>query len=102
MTRGAAAGASGTVRSPLRGRRVGDGVGEVGRFVVVVVVVPPHVRLGLRVVLRRVLPLLLAPERGDVEVAPGGAEPFVAALVDEGGAEGVVALGEGGVADGHV
>jgi hypothetical protein len=38
-----------------------------------VVVVPPLVRRGLRVTLGRVLPLLLAPERGDVEIAPGGA-----------------------------
>ena len=38
-----------------------------------VVVVPPLVRRGLRVALGRVLPLLLAPERGDVEIAPGGA-----------------------------
>src|SRR5918996_6203205 len=39
-----------------------------------VVVVPPLTRaVGLRVALRRVLPLLLAPERGDVEVAPGSA-----------------------------
>jgi len=38
-----------------------------------VVVVPPLVRRGLRVALGRVLPLLLASERGDVEIAPGGA-----------------------------
>ena len=34
---------------------------------------------GLRVALGRVLPLLLAPERGDVEVGPGGAHRLVAA-----------------------
>jgi hypothetical protein len=42
-------------------------------FAVRVVVVPPLVRRGLWVALGRVLPLLLAPERGDVEIAPGGA-----------------------------
>ena len=36
-----------------------------------VVVVPPLVRRGLRITLGRILPLLLAAERGDVEIAPG-------------------------------
>src|SRR4051794_7892851 len=44
-----------------------------------VVVVPPLVRRGLRVPVGRVFPRLLAPERGDVEVAPGGAQVLVAA-----------------------
>jgi hypothetical protein len=38
-----------------------------------VVVVPPLVWPGLWVALGRVLPVLLASERGDVEIAPGGA-----------------------------
>src|SRR5215212_4997807 len=51
--------------------------------VVLVVQVPPLVRRGLRVALRRVLPHLLAPQGGDVEVAPGAAHVLVAAGVDE-------------------
>src|SRR5512145_2609701 len=42
-----------------------------GFGVVVVVPVPPLVGRCLRVALRRVLPLLLASQRGDVEVVPG-------------------------------
>jgi hypothetical protein len=38
---------------------------------VCVVVVPPPVRWGLRIALRRVLPFLLAAERRDVQVTPG-------------------------------
>src|SRR6478752_5907756 len=67
----------------LGGRLVGQGVCEVRRLVVLVVEVPPHVRLRLRVALRRVLPDLLAPERGHVEVGPGRAEGLVTAAVDE-------------------
>src|SRR5688572_7808469 len=59
---------------------------------VLVVAVPPGVRRGLRVALRRVLPLLLAPERREVEVAPRAAERLVAALVDEVRAKDVVAV----------
>src|SRR5215211_2960853 len=62
-----------------------------------VVVVPPPVRRGLRVTLRRVLPLLLAAERRDVEVGPGGAHPLVTAGVDEVGAEDLVAVADEGV-----
>src|SRR5919198_5058097 len=62
-----------------------------------VVVVPPLVRRGLWVALGRVLPLLLAPERRDVEIAPGGAQVLVAAGVDEVGAEDPVALADEGV-----
>src|SRR5215211_2605805 len=51
-------------------------------FAVRVVVVPPLVRRRLRVALRRVLPLLLAPERGDVEVGPGTSHRLVTARVD--------------------
>src|SRR4051812_31957819 len=59
-----------------------------------VVVVPPLVRRGLRVALGGVLPLLLAAERRDVEVAPGGAEMLVAAGIDEVGAEDPVAVAD--------
>src|SRR5687768_6119185 len=49
---------------------------------VLVVEVPPPVGRGLRIALGRVLPLLLAPQRGDVEVGPGAAHGLVAAAVD--------------------
>src|SRR5215217_5291932 len=52
-----------------------------------VVVVPPLVGRRLRVAGRRVLPLLLAAERRQVEVGPGAAHRLVTALVDEVGAE---------------
>src|SRR5207245_7626937 len=55
---------------------------------------PPLVRRGLRVALRRVLPLLLAPERSQVEVAPGAPHRLVAAVVDEVGAEHAVAVAD--------
>src|SRR6185503_18431849 len=48
-----------------------------------IVVAPPPVRRRLRVALRRVLPLLLAPEGRDVEVAPRRPHALVAALVHE-------------------
>src|SRR2546430_4149491 len=57
-----------------------------------VVLDPPLVGRSLRVVLRRVLPLLLAPERSDVEVVPGIPHLLVAAVVDEVGAEYAVAV----------
>src|SRR5579859_424493 len=57
---------------------VGRGLG-----VVVVVPVPPLVRWGLGITLWRVLPSLLAAERRDIEVAPGGPHRLVAAVVDE-------------------
>jgi hypothetical protein len=47
--------------------------GRSGVLAVRVVVVPPLVGRGLRVALGRVLPVLLAPERGDIEIAPCGA-----------------------------
>src|SRR5258707_14612167 len=71
---------------PLRVRR---GAGNV-----TVVPVPPLVRPGLRVVLRRILPLLLAPERRHVEVAPDGAHRLVAAAVDHVGAEHALAVAD--------
>jgi len=62
-----------------------------------VVVVPPLVGRRLRVALRRVLPFLLAPERGDVEVTPGAAQLLVATVVDEVGAEDAIAVADEGV-----
>src|SRR5207247_3428123 len=53
---------------------------------------PPLVGRSLRVALRRVLPLLLAPERSDVQVVPGIAHLLVAAVVDEVRAEYAVAV----------
>src|SRR5271166_667770 len=61
---------------------------------VVVVPVPPFVRRGLGVALRRVLPNLLSAKRCDVEVAPGGPYGLIAAVVDEIGAEHVRAVAE--------
>src|SRR6266542_6820323 len=55
---------------------------------------PPLVRRGLGVALRRVLPLLLAPERSHVEVAPGAPHRLVAAAVDEVGAEHAVTVAD--------
>src|SRR5215831_2137370 len=68
---------------------VGSGLG-----VVVVVPVPPLVWRRLRVTLWRVLPDLLPAERSDVEVAPGAAQRFVTAGVDEVCAEYVVSVAE--------
>src|SRR5215212_1758866 len=67
----------------------GHRLGRLGAGRCVVLVVPPEPQIGrrLRVALRRVLPVLLAPERGDVEVCPGTAQRLVAATVDEVGAE---------------
>src|SRR5215472_7474962 len=55
---------------------------------------PPGVRWVLRIALGRVLPLLLPPEHGHVQVAPGAAECLVAAVVEEVGAEHLVAVAE--------
>src|SRR5439155_26306716 len=67
-----------------------------GSFVaaVLVVPVPPLVRRGLRTAFRSFLPLLLSPERGHVEVTPGGTHRFVAAAIDEVGAEYFVAVSD--------
>src|SRR5438034_10948504 len=67
-----------------------------GSFVVAVLVVPipPLVRQCLRVALRRVLPLLLTPERSDVEIVPSGPHLLVTAAVDEVGPEHVVAIAD--------
>src|SRR2546423_9379669 len=60
-----------------------------GGFVIAVLVVPipPLVRRSLRIALRRVLPLLLTPERSDVEVVPSVSHLLITAAVDEVGAE---------------
>src|SRR5882724_2646898 len=84
-------------RAALRGRRVRQCVLEHSPVRVLVVPVPPPVGLRLRIALRRVLPDLLAPERGDVEVGPGAAHRLVAALVDEVGAEDPVVVAQEGV-----
>src|SRR5437588_9080635 len=55
---------------------------------------PPLVRRGLGVALRRILPLLLAPKRSQVEVAPGAPHRLVAAVVDEVGATHAVAVAD--------
>src|SRR5439155_19176959 len=55
---------------------------------------PPLVRRGLWITLRRILPLLLAPERSDIEVVPGIPHLLVAAVVDEVGAEHLVAVAD--------
>src|SRR5690349_15051037 len=62
-----------------------------------VVVVPPHVRRGLRIALRRVLPLLLAAERREIEVAPGASHRLVAPEVDEVGPVDPLAVADEGV-----
>src|SRR4051794_9029490 len=84
-------------RAALRGGGVRERRLKDGRLVVLVMEVPPPVGRGLRVALGRVLPLLLAPERGDVEVAPRAAHGFVAALVDEVRAEDPAVVAEEGV-----
>src|SRR5262245_43013307 len=63
-------------------------------LVVVLVVVPPPVGRRLGIAGRRVLPLLLASQRGDVEVAPGAAHVLIAAGVDEVGPEDAIALAD--------
>src|SRR5208282_4780806 len=78
--------------------RVGDYVDTLrvsrGFGGVVVVPVPPLVRLSLGVTLRGVLPSLLTAERREVEVAPGGPHRLVAAVVDEVCAEHPLAVAE--------
>src|SRR6185295_16034245 len=62
-----------------------------------VVVVPPAVRWGLRIALRRVLPFLLAAERRDVQVTPGASHRLVAPAVDEVGPVDPLAVADEGV-----
>src|SRR5689334_9962156 len=72
--------------------RVGRGFSSV-----VVVPVPPLIRRCLWIALGRVLPDLLAAKRGDIEVTPRGPHGLVASIVNEVGAEHLVAI-----ADEHV
>src|SRR5512133_3256877 len=65
-----------------------------GAFDVAVVPVPPLVGRGLRIALGRILPLLLAAERRDIEVVPGASHLLVAAVVDEVGSVNLVAVAE--------
>src|SRR3954454_3445466 len=69
--------------------RVGRGVRDV-----TVVQVPPFVRPGLRIAIRRILPLLLASERRHVEVAPDGTHRFVATAADPIGTEHALAFAD--------
>src|SRR5262245_25271244 len=76
-----------------------DDLRPLGRrgVVVCVVPVPPFVRRSLWIALRRVLPLLLAPERGDVEVVPSASHLLVAAVVDEVRAKNLLPVSDEGV-----
>src|SRR5579859_95121 len=62
--------------------------------VIVVVPVPPLVRRGLGITVRRVLPSLLTAEWRDIEVAPHRPHRFVAARADEVCSEHLVAVAE--------
>src|SRR4030095_16427440 len=62
------------------------------RVAIFVVPVPPLVRRGLRIALRRILPLLLAPKRSHIEVTPRITHRLVAAAVDEVGAEDFISV----------
>src|SRR5580698_11322127 len=62
--------------------------------VIVVVPVPPLVRLALGVTLWRVLPGLLTAKRRNVEIAPDGPHRLVAAAIDEVCAEHALAVAE--------
>src|ERR687898_436150 len=59
---------------------------------VFVVQPPPAIRRGLRIALGRVLPLLLAAKRGDVQVVPGAPHLLIAAAGDEVRAEDAIAV----------
>src|SRR5919109_3677178 len=63
---------------------------------VFVVQPPPPIRRGPRVALGRVLPLLLAAKRGDVQVVPGAPHLLIAAAGDEVGAEDAIAVANEG------
>src|SRR5829696_10343397 len=71
----------GTSRSgPLQARSSLGCLGSQCRGgLVLVVAAPPFVTRGLRVALSRVLPILLAAERGEVEEGPDGSERLYAA-----------------------
>src|SRR5262245_50384245 len=68
-----------------------------GAVAVAVVVIPPLIWRGLGIALRRVLPFLLATQRGQVEVAPGAAHHLVAASVDEISAKYMFAVADEGI-----
>src|SRR5262245_54796979 len=68
-----------------------------GFGIVFVVPVPPLVRRGLGVALRRVFPQFLPPECCHIEIAPDGPHRLVATAVDEVGAEHLVAIADEGV-----
>src|SRR6266496_6176565 len=70
---------------------------QLGARPVCVVVVPPLVWRGLGIALRRVLPVLLATERGDVEIAPSAPHRLIATAVDEIGAKHAIAVADEGV-----
>src|SRR5581483_4891951 len=78
------------------GDRLGPALGRLG-LVVLVVPPPPGVGVGLGVTGRRVLPRLLAPEGGHVEVVPGVLEHLVAPVVDEVRPEDAFAVADEGV-----
>src|ERR1700728_4763897 len=61
---------------------------------VIVVPVPPLIGRGLGIAFGRIFPRLLASERSEIEIAPEAAHGFVAAVVDEVGAEDFVAVAE--------
>src|SRR5260221_6970235 len=81
-------------RSPDRLSHLSESGPSLGRpgAAVFVVPVPPRVRRGLGVTLGRVLPVLLASESGQVEVAPRAPHCLVATIVDQVGAEHTVPL----------
>ena len=61
---------------------------------VFVVAPPPHVRLGLRPALGRILPVFLPAERSDVEVGPKAPQKLVAAPGSEVGAKDLIAVAQ--------
>src|SRR5215469_2769346 len=64
------------------------------RWAWLVVIDPPLVWWALGVARRRVFPRLLAPKRGEIEVAPGAAHCLVTAGIDEVGTEHAVTVAD--------
>src|SRR5690348_5447037 len=84
--------------SPSARSRFGRLAGErAAHSPVRIVVIPPLVGLRLWIALGRVLPLLLASERGDVEVAPGRTQRLGTAAGDEVRAEYAISVADEGV-----